>query len=65
MEELQPGDPDHVGPYLLLARLGVGGMGQVFLGRSPGGWLVAVKVIRAEMAADPEFRRVMQNPGYY
>ena len=56
LEELQPGDPDHIGPYLLLARLGVGGMGQVFLGRSPGGWLVAVKVIRAEMAADPEFR---------
>ncbi len=56
MEELQAGDPPQVGPYLLLGRLGAGGMGQVFLGRSPGGRLVAVKVIRAELAADPGFR---------
>jgi len=53
---LQPGDPQRVGQYLLLGRLGAGGMGQVFLGRSPGGRLVSVKVIRAEMAADAEFR---------
>ena len=53
---LQPGDPERIGPYRLLGRLGAGGMGQVFLGRSPGGRLVAVKVIRAELAADPEFR---------
>jgi len=39
-----------VGPYLIVGRLGSGGMGQVFLGRSPGGRLVAVKVIRAELA---------------
>ena len=56
MEELQAGDPPRVGSYLLLGRLGAGGMGQVFLGRSPGGRLVAVKVIRAELAADPGFR---------
>ncbi len=56
MEELQAGDPPQVGPYLLLGRLGAGGMGQVFLGRSPGGRLVAVKVIRAELAGDPGFR---------
>ena len=31
-------------------------MGQVFLGQSPGGRLVAVKLIRAELAADREFR---------
>ena len=31
-------------------------MGQVFLGRSAGGRPVAVKVIRADLAADPEFR---------
>jgi hypothetical protein len=56
LEQLQSGDPERVGQYLLLGRLGAGGMGQVFLGRSPGGRLVSVKVIRAEMAADPEFR---------
>jgi len=56
LEELQAGDPPYVGPYLLLGRLGAGGMGRVFLGRSPGGRLVAVKVIRAELAGDPGFR---------
>ena len=56
LEELQAGDPPQVGPYLLLGRLGAGGMGQVFLGRSPGGRLVAVKVIRAGLAGDPAFR---------
>ena len=56
MEELQVGDPPQIGPYLLLGRLGAGGMGRVFLGRSPGGRLVAVKVIRAELAGDQGFR---------
>ncbi|MGR7003008.1 hypothetical protein ACU686_41940 [Yinghuangia aomiensis] len=32
---LEPGDPAQVGPYTLLGRLGAGGMGQVFLARSP------------------------------
>jgi hypothetical protein len=56
LEALQAGDPPQVGPYLLLGRLGAGGMGRVFLGRSPGGRKVAVKVIRAELAGDPGFR---------
>jgi hypothetical protein len=56
LEELQAGDPPQIGPYLLLGRLGAGGMGRVFLGRSPGGRLVAVKVIRPELAEDLEFR---------
>jgi serine/threonine protein kinase len=54
--ELQAGDPSEIGPYRLVAVLGSGGMGRVYLGRSPGGRDVAVKVIRAELAADPEFR---------
>jgi eukaryotic-like serine/threonine-protein kinase len=45
-----------MGPYRLTGRLGGGGMGEVYLGRSAGGRAVAVKVIRAELAADPEFR---------
>ncbi|MEV5831200.1 serine/threonine-protein kinase [Spirillospora sp. NPDC052242] len=57
MEPLRDDDPAAVGPYALTARLGGGGMGQVFLGRSPGGRPVAVKLIRAEYAADGGFRR--------
>lgn len=56
MKPLQSGDPRRVGRYQLLGRLGAGGMGQVFLGQSPGGRLVAVKLIRAELATDREFR---------
>jgi eukaryotic-like serine/threonine-protein kinase len=54
--ELQPGDPRSAGPYRLLGRLGSGGMGQVFLGRSAGGRLVAIKVIRPDLAGEPGFR---------
>ena len=53
---LQPEDPREIGPYRLLGQLGRGGMGQVFLGMSPGGRPIAIKVIRAELAEDPEFR---------
>jgi serine/threonine protein kinase len=56
VEGLRVGDPRSVGPYRLLGRLGTGGMGQVFLGRSAGGRLVAVKVIRPELAGEPGFR---------
>jgi eukaryotic-like serine/threonine-protein kinase len=53
---LQPGDPQTIGPYRLVGQLGSGGMGRVFLGVSAGGRPVAVKVIRTELVADPEFR---------
>ncbi|HUB38067.1 MAG TPA: serine/threonine-protein kinase [Streptosporangiaceae bacterium] len=57
MDALQPDDPHWVGRYRLLKRLGTGGMGRVYLGQSPGGRLVAVKLIRPELADDPSFRR--------
>ncbi|HEY3687441.1 MAG TPA: serine/threonine-protein kinase [Streptosporangiaceae bacterium] len=55
-EPLGADDPRQVGSYRIDARLGAGGMGQVFLGRSPGGRRVAVKVVRPEFAGDPTFR---------
>jgi len=57
MDSLRPGDPERIGGYVLYRLLGVGGMGEVFLGRSPGGKAVAVKLISPLFAGDPEFRR--------
>ncbi|OIK28045.1 serine/threonine-protein kinase [Streptomyces malaysiense] len=56
MEELGPGDPQRIGGYRLLARLGAGGMGMVYLARSDRGRTVAVKLVREELAAREEFR---------
>ncbi|MFI0351370.1 serine/threonine-protein kinase [Actinomadura sp. 9N407] len=56
MAPLRPGDPEEIGGYRLLGRLGAGGMGLVFLGRSPAGLMVAIKVIHERFAHDPNFR---------
>ncbi len=56
MDNLQPGDPVAVGGYRLLGRLGSGGMGQVFLGSSPGGRRVAVKLIHSDYSRTSQFR---------
>jgi serine/threonine protein kinase len=53
---LESDDPGYVGAYQLISRLGAGGMGRVYLGRSPGGRLVAVKVVHSELLRRPEFR---------
>ncbi|MFD4244051.1 MFS transporter [Streptomyces sp. NPDC058525] len=57
MEQLTGQDPTHIGPYRLIARLGAGGMGLVYLGRSDLGRTVAVKVVQAQHAEHAEFRR--------
>ncbi|MFF5189104.1 bifunctional serine/threonine-protein kinase/ABC transporter substrate-binding protein [Streptomyces sp. NPDC000345] len=56
MEPLRTSDPAKVAGHRLLGRLGAGGMGVVYLARSAGGTLVALKVIQAEYAEDPGFR---------
>src|ERR1700760_1284982 len=55
-EPLRRWDPERIGPYVVLGRLGSGSMGQVYLGRSAAGRLVAVKTIRVELAEEGGFR---------
>ncbi|MCW2859703.1 MAG: serine/threonine protein kinase [Actinoallomurus sp.] len=56
MDPLQAEDPRRIRGYQLLGRLGAGGMGTVYLGRSPAGLPVAIKVVHAELAEQPSFR---------
>ncbi|WP_159774830.1 protein kinase domain-containing protein [Streptomyces sp. HM190] len=56
MEPLGPDDPEVLGPHRLAARLGAGGMGRVYLARTPQGRFVAVKAIRPELVGDRNFR---------
>ena len=49
-------DPEQIGGYVLIGRLGAGAMGRVYLGRSTAGRLVAVKTIKIELADEPDFR---------
>ncbi|WP_059008172.1 serine/threonine-protein kinase [Streptomyces specialis] len=53
-------DPPLVAGYRLTHRLGEGGMGKVYLSHTPGGRPIAIKVVRSELASDPDFRRRFQ-----
>ncbi|MGW0585364.1 serine/threonine-protein kinase, partial [Streptomyces sp. NPDC002920] len=55
-EPLRSSDPSRIAGFRLLRRLGAGGMGVVYLGRTESGALAAVKVIRGESAGDEDFR---------
>ena len=61
MQPLSTSDPRIAGEYTLRARLGSGGMGRVYLGYSPAGRAVAVKVIHPELARDEEFLARFRN----
>src|ERR1700728_4250042 len=56
VQPLRRWDPEQIGPYALIGKLGAGAMGQVFLARSTTGRLVAVKTIRVELAEEPGYR---------
>ncbi|MET7871282.1 bifunctional serine/threonine-protein kinase/ABC transporter substrate-binding protein [Streptomyces cyaneofuscatus] len=56
MDALRPNDPARIGGHRLLGRLGAGGMGVVYLGRTDAGALAALKVILPEYAGDEDFR---------
>ncbi|MGO8883880.1 MAG: serine/threonine-protein kinase [Streptosporangiaceae bacterium] len=56
VEPLRRWDPEQIGGYVLVGRLGAGAMGRVYLGRSAAGRLVAVKTIKIELADEPDFR---------
>ena len=56
MDQLTAHDPRRIGPFEVLGRLGAGGMGLVYLGRSSSGRRVAIKTVRGELAEDQLFR---------
>ena len=56
VQPLRRWDPERIGPYSIIGKLGAGAMGQVFLARSTTGRLVAVKTIRVELAEEPGYR---------
>ncbi|MGG2464126.1 serine/threonine-protein kinase [Streptomyces sp. RGM 3693] len=60
LRSLAADEPQEISGYRLLARIGEGGMGSVYLSQTRGNQPVALKVIRREYAGDAEFRRRFQ-----
>ncbi|MBE3000914.1 protein kinase [Nocardiopsis sp. HNM0947] len=56
MQPLTSTDPTEIGPHQVLGRLGAGGMGAVYLARTPDRRLAALKVIHRELAASSDFQ---------
>jgi serine/threonine protein kinase len=56
IQPVRPGDPDHIGPYHVVGRLGTGGMGTVYAALDASEVRMAVKVVHPAQAADDEFR---------
>jgi serine/threonine protein kinase len=54
---LGPGDPVLIGGYRVLARIGTGRRGPVFLAATQSGRRLAIKAVRPELAGDEAFRR--------
>jgi hypothetical protein len=57
MKALAADDPRVIGEYRLRGRIGSGGMGRVYLGLSPAGRAVAIKVVQPDLAQDTQFLR--------
>ena len=60
MKALTADDPRLLGEFRLRGRLGEGGMGRVYLGLSPAGRSVAIKVVHPSLASDSDFLRLFQ-----
>lgn len=56
LDRLTKLDPLQLGRFRILARLGGGGMGNVYLAEADDGTAAALKVIKAELAQDTQFR---------